>query len=115
MPSNPHWIAIAILAALPSIVAAQDRPKPDEANAPTIPLQYDSAFAAYQAAGDLALTPDKNWRAVNDQVGRLGGHMGSIKDAPATTAPAAVKSTPEVQQTAPAPASPHLHHKSPAQ
>jgi hypothetical protein len=34
---------------------------------------YDSAFAGYQPLRDDALVP---WREVNDEVARVGGHMG---------------------------------------
>ncbi len=51
----------------------------------TIPaFRYESVFSTYRSAPDQGLG---SWRAANDQMWRLGGHMGHIEDAPAPSAP----------------------------
>ncbi|MCZ7566065.1 MAG: hypothetical protein M5U08_21640 [Burkholderiales bacterium] len=88
---------LALAAAAIALVAggayAQSRPKPDLPRAPTAPLSYASPFAGYRTFDDVPLA---SWREVNDEVGRIGGHVGVLRaeqggDAqPATvTAPAA--------------------------
>ena len=37
--------------------------------------QYDSAFTAYQPYREQ---PVADWRAVNEEVGRIGGHIGIV-------------------------------------
>ncbi|RJG03504.1 hypothetical protein D3878_19465 [Noviherbaspirillum sedimenti] len=80
-------MAVGVLASLPFAAIAQQTPqKPDPlaANAPVPASTYVSAFKNYQAAADEQATPDKAWRAANDEVAKLGGHAGHIKsDAPA--------------------------------
>jgi hypothetical protein len=63
----------------------------------TVPAPtYQSAFTGYQRLRDDALAP---WREINDEVARIGGHMGmfggahaghGVKPAP-TTAPGGSK------------------------
>jgi hypothetical protein len=59
---------------------AGDKPgniAPTDASASVPPTQYRSAFSGYQSQQELALRP---WRDVNDEMGRLGGHVGHLKD-----------------------------------
>ncbi|MGK5050386.1 hypothetical protein [Janthinobacterium sp. RB2P8] len=78
-----HLFSLA-LAALPlaanatSPVAAVT-PTPQEAQAPVPATTYRSAFAGYRPAAEDDATPDQAWRAVNEKVGKAGGHMGMMK------------------------------------
>lgn len=44
------------------------------------PIQYRSAFDGYRP---WSAQPPRNWREVNDEVGRLGGHAGHLRSSPA--------------------------------
>ena len=70
-----------VLAVLPLAAAAQSQPKPapQEAQASVPATTYHSAFAGYRPAAEDDATPDQAWRAVNDKVGKAGGHMGMMK------------------------------------
>lgn len=90
-----QYLAFGVLASLPFAAIAQQAPqKPDPlaATAPVPASTYASAFKDYRAVADEQATPDKAWRAANDEVGRLGGHAGHARGnaeaAPATPAPA---------------------------
>ena len=73
-----HLFSLA-LAVLPLAAAAQSEPAPQEAQASVPATTYRSAFVGYRpAAGDDA-TPDQAWRALNEKVGKAGGHMGMMK------------------------------------
>ncbi|MDO8072023.1 hypothetical protein O3299_10830 [Janthinobacterium sp. SUN176] len=67
------------LAVLPLAAAAQSQPAPQEAQASVPATTYRSAFAGYRPAAEEDATPDQAWRAVNDKVGKAGGHMGMMK------------------------------------
>ena len=89
-------VAMAMAMAILSLHAfAQEKPKkhPSDADAPPTAFTYQSAFERYRPPPEPQETPDKLWRAANDEMGKLGGHMGHIKDEP----PAA-------------PAKRHMHH-----
>ena len=73
-----HLFSFA-LAVLPLAAAAQSRPAPQEAQASVPATTYHSAFAGYRPAAEEDATPDQAWRAVNDKVGKAGGHMGMMK------------------------------------
>lgn len=82
-----HRITLALLAALPMAAVAEDDIRPPHpadpaAHAPA-PV-YRSAFNGYRRLSEFQESPDKIWRTVNDEVGRLGGHAGHT----ATSAPA---------------------------
>lgn len=69
--ASPGLAASATSAASPA--AAMPSPSaPQEAQAP-VPA------ATYRPAADDEATPDQAWRAVNDKVGKAGGHMGMMK------------------------------------
>lgn len=84
-------LTIGMLASLPFAAIAQQAPqKPDPLSAAAaVPAStYVSAFKDYRAATDKQATPDRAWRAANDEVARLGGHAGHVRsDAPASSAP----------------------------
>ena len=67
------------LAALPLAAVAQSQPAPQEAQAPVPAATYRSAFTGYRPAAEEDATPDQAWRALNDKVGKAGGHMGMMK------------------------------------
>ncbi len=73
-----HLFSLA-LAVLPLAAAAQSQPAPQEAQASVPATTYRSAFAGYRPAAEDDATPDQTWRAVNDKVGKAGGHMGMMK------------------------------------
>ena len=68
-----------VLAVLPLAAAAQSPSAPQEAQASVPATTYHSAFAGYRPAAEEDATPDQAWRAVNDKVGKAGGHMGMMK------------------------------------
>ena len=73
------------LAVLPLAAAAQSESpppspySPQEAQASVPATTYRSAFAGYRPAAEDEATPDQTWRAVNEKVGKAGGHMGMMK------------------------------------
>jgi len=75
-----HGRACALLMMTSTQALAGPGQPPEQADAPVPPPHYPSAFADY-ALFRHALAP---WRAVNDTVGRLGGHMGHMPALPAT-------------------------------
>ena len=79
----PHWFAVVTLLSLPVAALAQNNPSaPDPADprAPVKQVRYESAFANYQPALNEEQTPDEVWRGANDEMGRLGGHVGHIRE-----------------------------------
>lgn len=86
--SRKFQLAIGISAALPLFASAQmpqmDAASPDSGG---FPIAYRSAFAGYQPMQDPVEPSIEQWRALNDEVARVGGHAGAIKDdAPPETA-----------------------------
>ncbi|MGK5038500.1 hypothetical protein [Janthinobacterium sp. LB3P118] len=67
------------LAALSLAAVAQSQPAPQEAQASVPATTYRSAFAGYRPAAEDDATPDQTWRALNEKVGKAGGHMGMMK------------------------------------
>lgn len=92
--SSQKWLAFVTLAALHGAALAQQKPlatNPADPSAPAAVLRHDAAFNAYQAASHAQPSPDKAWRAANEEMEKLGGHAGHLKDARRQTpAPAAV-------------------------
>ncbi|MDN2697923.1 hypothetical protein O0882_16545 [Janthinobacterium sp. SUN073] len=68
-----------VLAVLPLAAAAQSTSAPQEAQASVPATTYRSAFAGYRPAAEDDATPDQAWRAVNEKVGKAGGHMGMMR------------------------------------
>jgi hypothetical protein len=90
--------ALAVLAALAPQAAAQPaapKPHPADPAAPVPVVKYESAFAGYRGFREEPLAP---WRDVNDEVARIGGHIGIMRgagsQAPATGRPPARPTTP---------------------
>jgi hypothetical protein len=87
-----HWLTVAALASLPlAATAQQTRQDPTDANAAVPTSAYKSAFTGYRAAADQQESPDKLWRGVNEEMQRLGGHAGHMKDADTATPTSAPK------------------------
>lgn len=104
---HKHWIWLAALAA--GNAGAQSAARPDPADPATrVPeTVYRSAFEDYRKHELSGQTP---WREANDQVGRIGGHVGVLRDqsghgmqAPATGAGAADKAAPSSSDDAKSP------------
>ena len=68
-------LAASAAAQTPS-AGVQPRLRPDDPAVKTPPPAPPSAFAGYRPFLD---EPSPPWREVNDEVGRLGGHMGHMK------------------------------------
>ena len=82
-------LAIAVLAATAPFAAAQQpRPDPTDPATPVPAFRYDSGLSGYRGFRDEPLAP---WREVNDEVARIGGHIGIVRGArvkpPAETKP----------------------------
>ncbi|MDB5841666.1 MAG: hypothetical protein JWQ23_3618 [Herminiimonas sp.] len=110
-----QWTAIGVLALLPFAASAQQasrQPNPLDMNA-TVPVSiYESAFTSYQATADEQASPDKVWRAANDEMARLGGHAGHVKEEATATSPLVPSApAPGKNTSAPAQAMPMDHSK----
>ena len=80
-------LAVSALAlALVAPAGAQSRPRPDDPAVKAPPLAQPSAYEGYRPFREEEMVP---WVEVNDEVRRLGGHMGHMKD---ETSPAAARS-----------------------
>ncbi len=116
--SISHWTIVAALALPPLAVTAQQTQQPldpADANAPVQASGYVSACKDYRATADEKTSPDKVWRAANEQVQREGEQGGSMKDAgPGNASPAAnapISPGPQSTQGQAAPkADPHAGH-----
>ena len=99
--------AVAALA-LATTASAQSRPRPDDPAVKTPPPAQASAFEGYRRFRDEQMMP---WREVNDEVGRLGGHMGHVQDeaAPATPAPSGQAAPPPARRAGGARGQNHAH------
>lgn len=74
---------VAALAAEAAAAQAIKPPHPADAAVPTPAARYDSVFAGYAPFRDEKLAP---WREVNDEVARVGGHIGILRGSGAPTA-----------------------------
>lgn len=82
--SFAHWSAIAVWAIFPLAAVAQDKPKQSDPANPAVAVPataYVSALSDYQTYSEPKDSSIKVWRAANDDMGRIGGHMGQIKEA----------------------------------
>lgn len=79
---NPNPPTARMLpAATPDDAMLKARPGDPADPAAVVPAPvYISAFNDYQLAPEPKETPDQVWRAANDEMARLGGHAGQIKD-----------------------------------
>jgi hypothetical protein len=75
------YIAWAVMGAIALDAAAQQQPAAPHAGDPAARVpqaSYRSTFEGYRAYREQALLP---WREVNDEVARIGGHMGIFRAA----------------------------------
>lgn len=82
-----RFLALPLLALAVGHAAAQGfaRPDPSVAAKPAAAVVYESAFAGYRPFVDPDTLP---WRDVNDEMHRLGGHVGHVpSSAPSRRAP----------------------------
>lgn len=83
--SFAHSLAVAALASLPLAAMGQQYQQnhhpanPVDASANVPASSYESVLKNYKAAADEQESPDKTWRAANDEVAKLGGHAGHIE------------------------------------
>ena len=75
----------AALLAGAAVAESANAPNPADPSARVPAPRYDSAFSDYVRQGDDKLAP---WRDVNDEVARVGGHIGILRGA-AQSRPAA--------------------------
>ena len=68
-------IFLSALLPFAALQAAAQQPaaSPADPRAPAPPARYESVFSTYQPFQEPAVAP---WRALNDEVGRIGGHIG---------------------------------------
>ena len=85
-----RWLAPAMALCIPLATLAQPAtPDPGKPGATAPPLSYRSAFADYKPWQD---TKPGDWKAMNDAVGKSGGHSMSMPmDAASAPMPAASK------------------------
>jgi len=76
MKERTMFGALAIVVA--GATAAQNAPQTDprDPKARVQPADYRSAFADYRPYNEPEIA---NWRAVNEEVGRVGGHLGIVR------------------------------------
>lgn len=102
-----QW-AFGIALTMPLLATAQPsgkRPDPVDPDSERPAAIYQSAFAGYQPLQEATEPPDTQWRAVNEEVARVGGHVGIFRDAAPTEAPAPGKGEES------RPGSQMMHHK----
>lgn len=84
--------AAALSAPLPALAqTAAGVPEPTDPAAVVPPVKYESAFTGYRPFREKKLAP---WRDVNDEVGRVGGHVGIVGGAGRHAAHRAAKPAP---------------------
>lgn len=72
-----HWLWLAALAAGNAGAQSAVRPDPADPGARVPETVYRSAFDGYQKH---ELSKQVPWREANDEVGRVGGHVGILRD-----------------------------------
>lgn len=109
--SFAHRTAVAVMAAIPLLAKAQAADPANPAANVAAP-RYNSAFKAYQPFTETGEAPGQGWRAANEEMARLKGHVGHINEAGAReAAPSASSSLPKDAPKPPAPPSSHgMHH-----
>ena len=73
-----YCAAVAVPFAHSAEPATPSRPSATDAGALVPETRHDSAFSAYQPYRHQMLAP---WREVNDQVRKVGGHIGILRGA----------------------------------
>lgn len=104
-------LCIGLAHAAPLFAAA---PAPADPSAPAPDVTYRSTFEGYRRDRE---EPLKDWRAVNDEVARIGGHVGLFRGAghgshgaPQPATPSDAKGQPPVRGAPQAPAAAGHRH-----
>lgn len=81
-------VLCCVLTAVPLHPAAaqQARQHAADPQAATPPVRHSSAFTGYRPLGEEKPAP---WRDINDEVARIGGHIGIFRSQASGAAPAA--------------------------
>ena len=72
-----HWIWLAALAACNAGAQSTARPDPADPAVRVPETAYRSAFESYR---NHELSKQTPWREANDEVGRIGGHVGILRE-----------------------------------
>ena len=108
------FVAVAELMLWVPTVGAQSRPDPADPSARVPAAEYRSPFADYRPLGDEAVG---NWRAANDEVGRIGGWREYAREVQgaesAPKAPGSPGTPPSKPASGPGQKSGHEGHKMP--
>ncbi len=76
-----RWMLLAMLSPLVAFAATPEQSAEDESGPAVLPRPIDDAALERYRRFD-AEPPMADWRAANDEVGRLGGFMGHMRPAP---------------------------------
>ena len=96
-----------VAAALPACAQQKARPGPADAAASVAAAGYDSAFSDYVKDSEVA---PAQWKEVNDEVGRIGGHAGYMRGATGNAVKPAVPNVTPAAKPSPPPVAPgHVH------
>jgi hypothetical protein len=74
---HAHWLLLAALAAGNAGAQSAARPDPADPAARVPETAYRSAFDGYQKH---ELSRQVPWREANDEVSRIGGHVGILRE-----------------------------------
>ena len=74
---HAHWLLLAALAAGAAGAQTGARPDPADPNARVPETVYRSSFDGYRTHELSKQTP---WRDANQEVGRVGGHVGILRE-----------------------------------
>ena len=77
-------VIVMALAAVATGAALAQTDVPRNPSDPAVPVpkvEYRSAFADYRPYAEEDAGPAASWRALNDEMGRLGGHRGHLAGA----------------------------------
>ncbi len=100
---RPNHVVFVLGAVIAMPAFGQSRPDPADPAIQVPPATYRSAFADYRPLDEA---PVGDWRAANDEVGRIGGWRAYAREAQApdkaTAAPAPASAAPPASAPAPA-------------
>jgi hypothetical protein len=80
-------VFFVIAAAATGLAGAQQaRPNPGDPKAPVPAFEYRSVFESYRRHAEPEVS---GWREMNEEVRRIGGHVGIVREQPHPTKPVA--------------------------